>query len=318
MQKGKKNSIHFELLILGSSSAIPSDARFPSSQVLRIGEELFLIDCGEASQNRLWSHRVRWSKIGWILISHLHGDHVYGLPGLITSFCHLQRTQPLIITGPLGIRDFLENILRHSQVHLTFDIEYLELDQKVQVIYKDDWRKITAFPLDHRIPTMGYLFEAEKKIRRLDLEKIQKTDIPLDHYQKVVKGETVQDSAGRIYNPDELSFIEIFKRSYAYCSDTRYKESLVSVLKNVDVLYHETTYLHELLDKAIQTGHTTAKQAAEFAKLIQAGQLITGHYSSRYKILTPILEECQSIFPNTVLGYEGLKLEILPRGNEIG
>ncbi|MBK9272700.1 MAG: ribonuclease Z [Saprospiraceae bacterium] len=310
MQKEKKNSIPFDLLILGSSSAIPSDSRFPSAQVIRMGEDLFLIDCGEASQNRLWAHRVKWNKIGWILISHMHGDHVYGLPGLITSFCHLQRENPLKIAGPRGIKDYLHNIFYHSQVKPCFEIEFIELDQKPSIVMDEEWRSIQAFPLDHRIPTMGYQLKIHKQIRRLNMDKLDQLSIALEDYQRIIIGESVCDSEGRVYHADELTFTEEFRRSYAYCSDTRYMESLIPKLHGTDVLYHETTYLDDLADKAHQTGHTTARQAAEFAKKAEVGQLITGHYSSRYKDLQVILDECRTIFPNTILGKEGLRMEI--------
>lgn len=307
----KKNSHLFELLILGSSSAIPSDDRFPSAQLLNMREQLFLIDCGEATQNRLWSFKVRWSKISHICISHLHGDHVFGLPGLITSFSHLQRKEPLTICGPEGIQDFLEGTLRHSRAHLNFEIHYLELDHRSGTkFYDDGLLSITSFPLNHRVPTIGYVFKVEEHYRKLNIEKISQYAIPVSQYKKVVAGESISDMEGNVYTADEFSAPVHYLKSYAYCSDTRYDESIISFIKDVDVLYHETTYLEALAHKAQETGHSTAHQAAIMAKKSGVGRLITGHYSSRYHELNVFLQECQSVFPNTILGKEGLLVQI--------
>lgn len=311
----KKNNFRFDLLILGSSSAIPSDTRFPSAQILNINERLFLIDCGEATQNRLWSHRIRWNKIDFILISHLHGDHVYGLPGLITSFCHLQRETPLTVCGPHGIRDFLENILKHSKTQLSFQLDFIELDSDSRsTVFKDSHLHIRSFPLDHRIPTIGYRFDFEKTTRHLNMEILNQLEIPIQQYKTIQEGKAVSDQKGRSFAADELSWTEIFKRSYAYCSDTRYLKSLLTDIGGVDVLYHETTYLKDLQQKAQDTGHSTSIQAAQMAHDAKAGYLITGHYSSRYENLEAFQQECSDIFPNTILGKEGLKVEICRPG----
>lgn len=307
----RRSNTAFELLILGSSSAIPSDSRHPSAQLLNIRDRFFLIDCGEGTQNRLWAHRVRWTRISHILISHLHGDHVFGLPGLLTSLSHLQRTQPLVIVGPQGIKNFVENIFAHSRTHLSYELTFMELDSESEGILMDDGLvRVRWFPLDHRIPTVGYRFDVEETYRKLKIDLVSARPIPVNKYRDIQAGREVSDLDGNKYEADELSEIVHYHKSYAYCSDTRYFESVLKSVKGVSVLYHETTYLHALAGKAHETGHSTALQAAEIAKKAGAGKLITGHYSSRYEDLLPILDECRSVFAETVLGREGLKVEI--------
>ena len=307
----RRSNTAFELLILGSSSAIPSDSRHPSAQILNIRDRLFLIDCGEGTQNRLWAHRVRWNRMSHILISHLHGDHVFGLPGLLTSLSHLQRTQPLTIAGPLGIKNFVDNIFSHSRTHLSYNLTFMELDSEVEgMVWDDGLIRVRWFPLNHRIPTVGYRFDVEETYRKLKIEKVSSFPIPVNRYRDIQVGKPVSDSGGNIYQADELSDLIHYHKSYAYCSDTRYFESVLENIKGVSVLYHETTYLEELSLKANETGHSTALQAAMIAKKAGVGKLITGHYSSRYDDLMPILKECHSVFPETILGTEGLRLEI--------
>lgn len=307
----KKNSRTFELLILGSSSAMPSADRFPSAQILNIQEALFLIDCGEATQNRLFEHRTHWNRITYILISHMHGDHVFGLPGLITTFCHLGRQEPLILVGPEGLEEFLNASIQYSHSHLTFEIKYIKVNHlNSECIFDDGELVIQTIPLYHRVPTIGYLFKVNMITRKLNLDKMESLSIPVHEFKKITQGEDIEDNEGTVYHAEDLSTVESWHCSYAYCSDTKYNEAIIPLIDQVDVLYHETTYLNELADKAEATGHATAYQAATLALKARVGALVTGHYSSRYKSLYPLLEECKSIFENTILGREGLKIDI--------
>lgn len=303
------NTGTFEILILGSNSALPVKGRSPSAQIVNVHENLLLIDCGEGTQFRLAEFRVKRSRIEHIFISHLHGDHIFGLPGLITSYNHSARTEKLNVYGPIGLDEFIEQSLRLSATTLQFELEVhvVQTDNYKPVLLTDSFT-IFSLPLDHRIPTLGYLIKETSSHIHLDSEKIQLVDVK---YRKdLQQGKNVKTETGLMLNASDYIESTSPPRSYAYCSDTRYAEKLLPYIQGVSVLYHETTYLDELSDKAKETGHSTAKQAALMAKKAKAGCLLTGHYSSRYEDLQVILDECKLHFPNTVLGIEGLKIRV--------
>ncbi len=299
----------FEVLILGSNSALPVKGRSPSAQIVNIHEQLLLIDCGEGTQFRLAEYRVKRSRIDHILISHLHGDHVFGLPGLITSYNHSGRKNTLHIYGPESLDEYLDTNLRLSAAELQFelDIHILSANTYKKVLAHNGF-EVYCFPLDHRIPTVGYLIKEKHPHFHLDGSKIQSVDIK---YRKDLQsGNDVVLEDGTVLRAVDYLADHRPARSYAYCSDTRYCEKLLPYIQGVDLLYHETTYLDEMKEKAKETGHSTARQAAEIARKANAGCLVTGHYSSRYDDLQVILDECLAFFPNTVLGIDGLKIRV--------
>jgi len=303
--------VTFELTILGCSSAIPVKGRFLTSQILNIREGFFLIDCGEGTQYRMLDYKIPKSKIENIFISHLHGDHIYGLPGLISSYNLNNRVKPLSIFGPIGLVPFLENALEYSYNHLGFDLNIITVDHnKYSVVFEDDNVKISAFPLKHRIPTVGYKFEEKSRLKNIKPEKISEYNLDYNQIRSAKYGNDVVLKSGEILKNSEVTLPPKHLRSYAYCSDTVYSESYIQYIKNVDLLYHESTYMSNMQEKAKLRGHSTTIDAANIAKKANAGKLILGHYSSRYHDLDPLLQEARSIFKNTELGLDGQNYNI--------
>ncbi|WP_300675647.1 ribonuclease Z [Soonwooa sp.] len=291
------------LTILGFNSAIPTVNSSPTAQLLEMEERMFLIDCGEGTQVQLRKAKARFSKLNHIFISHLHGDHCFGLPGLIASFRLLGRTTPLHVYGPKGIKKMLETIFTITETHRGFEVVYHELDKKVsEKIYEDKRVEVFTIPLDHRIYCNGYLFKEKPKERHLNMAAISEfPEIEICDYQNLRNGKDFVCEDGTIIPNAELTTDPKASVSYAFCSDTRYKEDIIPLIKNVDVLYHESTFLHELKEMADYTGHTTAQEAATIAKKAEVGKLIMGHFSNRYDDLTVMTTEARQIFPNSYL-----------------
>ena len=264
-------------------------------------ERCFLIDCGEGTQVQLRKAKARFSKINHIFISHLHGDHCFGLPGLIASFRLLGRETPLHIYAPKGIKEMLETIFRITETHRGFEVVYHELEsKKSEKIYEDHRVEVFTIPLNHRIYCNGYLFREKPKERHLNMAEISKyPEIETCDYHNLKLGKDFVLSDGYILKNEVLTTPPSKPVSYAFCSDTRYWEEVVSVIENVDVLYHEATFLHDL--KADYTGHTTALEAARIARKANVGKLILGHFSNRYGDVTVFTDEAREIFPNTFL-----------------
>lgn len=266
-------------------------------------ERCFLIDCGEGTQVQLRKAKARFSKINHIFISHLHGDHCFGLPGLIASFRLLGRETPLHIYAPKGIKEMLETIFRITETHRGFEVVYHELDsKKSEKIYEDNRVEVFTIPLNHRIYCNGYLFREKPKERHLNMAEISKyPEIETCDYHNLKLGKDFVLSDGYILKNEVLTTPPSKPVSYAFCSDTRYWEEVVSVIENVDVLYHEATFLHDLKEMADYTGHTTALEAARIARKANVGKLILGHFSNRYGDVTVFTDEAREIFPNTFL-----------------
>ncbi|MEM8907198.1 MAG: ribonuclease Z [Bacteroidota bacterium] len=310
--------MRFELTILGCNAAIPAYDRHPSAQVLNVHEQLFLIDCGEGTQIQMNRYRIRRSRIQQIFISHLHGDHIFGLIGLLTSYSLSGRTEPLTIFSPAGLEEIIQVQLQHTGGVLAYPLNFELVDcATYTLIFANKTLEVYAFPLRHRIPTSGYLFREKPRLLNIIPEQIQKYQIPIADIPKIKAGEDYVNEAGRVIANAELTLAPAIPRSYAYCSDTIYDESLVSILREVDLLYHETTFCHDKVEQAIQTMHTTAKQAAQLAQKAGVGRLITGHYSSRYPDLTVILTEAQAVFERTVLGLEGKSYPVAARRRSV-
>ena len=301
----------FELKILGSASATPVQARHPTAQVLTVGAANYLIDCGEGTQWRMLEHRVRPHHLRAIFISHLHGDHYFGLFGLLGTM-HLQgRNQPLTIIGPPGLDEVLLVQARVSGMQLGFAMEFTAVDTEAHaVVYKDEHLTVASLPMRHRIPCAGYLFSENPRRANLLKDKLpaglspqqlarlaQGDDLPPDDQQPGLRH---ADVAGPAPTP----------RRYAFFSDTLYTPALAPLIHGADLLYHEATFLEDLRERAAQTHHSTAHQAALLAEAAGVKRLLLGHFSSRYKALEPLLHEARTVFPTAELATEGLLVSL--------
>ncbi len=303
--------MQFQLTILGSNSAIPANNRFPSAQLLSVQDRQYLIDCGEGTQLRLSQNHINKTKINQIFISHLHGDHVFGLIGLLTTMSLLGRTESLRIFSPAGLQEMIEVQLKATQTILSYPLDFEVIDTTVfQLIFKDEVLSVHSIPLEHRVPCTGFLFREQARPRNIQAAAIKKYNIPYPKIKGIKEGLDLELEDGTIIPNDQLTLPPIAPRAYAYCSDTIYLESIIPYIKEVDLLYHESTFLHERLEQARYTKHSTSKEAATIADKANVTKLLLGHYSSRYKDLNPLLEEARAIFPNTFLGLEGKTFEI--------
>lgn len=304
----------FEVTILGSSSATPIYQRHPTAQVLQVHERFFLIDCGEGTLIQLNRYQIKFHRINHIFISHLHGDHYLGLMGLLSTM-HLQgRKTELTIFGPEALWEIIEVQLRHSQTVLRYPIRFQAVDPSVStVLFEDDSLRVSTIVLSHRIPCTGFLFEEQPRPRKIIKEKLAEYAIPLESYTSLKAGEDLILEDGRVVPNAEVTTAPPAPRRYAYCSDTIYDERLIDIVKGVELLYHEATFLHDLADRAAETYHSTARQAATIAKKSGVKRLIIGHFSARYKSLYPLLEEAKEVFDNTTLAMEGdrFKIEVI-------
>ena len=271
---------------------------------------MFLIDCGEGTQVQLRKYKIKFSQIEHIFISHLHGDHFFGLIGLISTFMLLGREKDLHIYGPKGIKEAILLLLKLGNAYTSYNLFFHELTSKEsEIIYEDEKVKVTTIPLKHRVYTNGYLFEEKNKERKLNIDAILNYDIEKVYYNKIKYGGDITLDDGRIIPNAELSFDPEATKSYAFCSDTTYNEEIIPIIKNVTVLYHESTFLESESHLAEKTMHTTAKQAANIAKLAEVKTLLLGHYSTRYGNIDLFRTEANEIFENVLLADDGLEFE---------
>ncbi|GIU70024.1 MAG: ribonuclease Z [Candidatus Woesearchaeota archaeon] len=266
----------------------------------------FLIDCGEGTQMQLRKFKIKFQRINHIFISHLHGDHYFGLMGLLSSMHLLGRQNELHLYAPAPLKEIIDIQLKYSDTILNYPLVFhpLNFDSK-KILFEDDLVKVSSFPLFHRIPTCGFLFEEKPKNKSIIKEKIKEYQISLAAIQSIREGNDFVTNNGQIIPNSELTYPQAHLRKYAYCSDTRYNEKLLEYVSNVDLLYHEATFLHELQNRAEITFHSTAKEAGIFASKANAKQLIIGHFSARYPDLNLLLAEAINYFPNTLLAQEG-------------
>jgi len=298
------------LTILGCYAATPRTFTNPTSQVLEIKNRLFLIDCGEGTQVQLRKNKIRFSRINHIFISHLHGDHLYGLVGLVSTFMLLNRTTDLHIYGPKGIKEIINLQLRLSNSWPNFGLFFNELDSKEsEIIFEDEKVIVKTIPLKHRIYTNGFLFQEKIGDRKLDLNAVQNYEIDKCYYQKIKNGKDITLEDGRVIENHKLTFDPIPAKSYAFCSDTAYDESIIPYIKEVDVLYHESTFLDSEEVLAGKTMHSTAKEAATIALKANVKQLMMGHYSTRYDSIELFKVQAETIFPNILLADDGKSYE---------
>jgi len=301
----------FELTILGTSSATPTRHRFPSSQYLRMDGEYFLIDCGEGTQMRLVQYNLRMQKIKTILISHLHGDHFFGLPGLLTSMSLFGRTEPLTLVGPAPLDSLLQHTLEASDSRLTFPLNFVATqDKEPATVLEGEGFRVTSFPLSHRIACTGFLFEEIGPELRLNVDACHSLQVPVEAYAAVKMGEDYTRLDGTLIPNAALTLPGNKNRRYAYVSDTAQLPELAKFLHGVDLMYHEATFMHDRLERAIQTYHTTSIQAGEMAKWAEVKRLLLGHFSARYTDLQPLLEEARSQFPDAELAVEGMEVQL--------
>jgi len=299
-----------KLTILGCYAATPRTITNPTSQVLEIKNQMFLIDCGEGTQVQLRKHKIKFSRINHIFISHLHGDHFYGLVGLISTFMLLNRVNDLHVYGPKGIKELILMQLKASGSYTGYNLYFHELEStESEIIFEDEKVIVKTIPLKHRIYTNGYLFKEKNSNRKLNIEAVEKYNIETCYYQKIKAGGTITLEDGTIIPNHLLSFDPEPEKSYAFCSDTVYNETILPIIKNVDALYHESTFLESEAHLADKTMHTTAKQAAIIAKKANVKTLIMGHYSTRYGNIEFFKEEAQTIFNNVKLADDGKEFE---------
>ena len=301
----------FELTILGSSSAIPTSERYPTAQVLNASGRFFLIDCGEGTQIQIRRQKIGFSKIQHIFISHLHGDHFYGLIGMISTFNLLGLKKDIHIYSPSQLKDIIQPQLDFLKAGLQFKIIFHPLNlKKTQQIYSDEKMEVTSFPLKHSIGTCGFLFKEVQKEANIKKECIEKYNIPIPKIREIKQGAGFETSEGVFIPHEKLTSPPPPPRSYAFCSDTAFHPPIAEVIKDVDLLYHEATFTEELKEWAKNTLHSTAREAAEIAKMANARKLILGHFSARYKTVNPFLEEARAVFPNTVAAKDGSRYEV--------
>jgi ribonuclease Z len=296
----------FEVTILGSNSATPVYNRNPTAQLLNCNEKYYLIDCGEGTQQQMIKCGFKISKIDYIFISHLHGDHYFGLIGLLSSMHLNGRTRSVKLFCPEPLQEILELQFKHSETILRYAIEYIFTSaDNSMLIFENTDLTVHTIILSHRIPCTGFRFSQKKRMRKLIMQKVEEADLDVSYYPMLKRGLDIELPDGRLLRNADYTVDSDQPKSYGYCSDTIFTESYFESIQNCDTLYHESTFMHDMLDRANQTFHTTALQAAEVALRNGVKRLIIGHYSSRYKALQPMLDEARTIFPNTELAIEG-------------
>lgn len=299
-----------KLTVLGCNSATPHADKAPTAQLLSTTKHHFLIDCGEGTQVLLRKAKIKFAHIKHIFISHLHGDHFYGLPGLISTFRLLGREAPLHIYGPVGIREAVTLLLKLSDSWTNYPLHFHELSEKEPVcLFSDGEMEVHTIPLKHRVYTNGFLFRETPKERKINPEAVKKLRVDQSQMRNLKQGKDVVNTDGESISNTQLTHDPKPSKAYAFCSDTAYHPEITRQIQGVDVLYHEATFLDDNLELAKKTDHSTAKQAAQIAKDANVICLILGHYSSRYKDLTLFQTEAAEIFPNVELAYDGYTLE---------
>lgn len=302
----------FELITLGTGAALPARGRFPTAQLLNVHDGLYLIDCGEGTQERLRIAGVVFNRIGHVFISHLHGDHYLGLMGLVSSMHLMGRQSTLHVHGPRELKQIMDLQLRVSGTYLRYPLEFHELrPESGTVAWEDERVTVRTLALRHRLPCCGFIFEERRALRTLRPEALSM--VPRFKRTAIKRGEDLVLGDGTVLPNAELTLDSSPARRYAYCSDTAYEPALVPYLKGVDLLYHEATFTEQLSKRASETLHSTAAQAARIALDADVGQLLLGHFSSRYKSASELLREALPIFPRTALSEEGQVFPVIER-----
>jgi ribonuclease Z len=303
--------VNFEVTILGSGAAVPTLRRNPTSQYVVCNDRHILIDCGEGTQMQIRNYGIRFQRLTHILISHLHGDHFFGLVGLLSTMHLMGRDKGITVYGPKELESIIKSQLEIGGAKLDFDLQFVATDPKnSQLIFEDKLIEIHSFPLKHRIPTTGFLIREKAKEFNLNSEAIKGSGLKIEHFHLLKKGEDVLDEDGQIFRFKDYTFPPKPSYSYAFCSDTKYDVSIVPYVKDVSVLYHEATFIEKDSERAKATFHSTAAQAADIAKRANAGKLYLGHLSARYESTAAHLFEAAKFFDNTEVVEDGMKFTI--------
>jgi ribonuclease Z len=297
--------------ILGNNSALPAYDRHPTSQVVTLDDNLFLVDCGEGTQQQLAKYRIRWSRINYIFISHLHGDHYFGLPGFLHSMGLLHREHDLHLFAPAPLKQILDLQLEAASNLLPYKLHFYPLEQE-GVIVQNDKFKVTCFATKHRIPCWGFRFDQVRAPRRVNPEQAIEHGVPAAFYDKLKWGDDYTTKDGKLIKNEWVTNPGVRPLSYAYSADTIFDETLIEKVQGVDLLYHETTYLKDLEQRATLRFHSTTTQAACIAKGAKVGRLLIGHFSSKYDKLDIFEQEACEVFPDTSLALEGVTFRAIP------
>ena len=301
----------FELHILGCGSALPTTRHFPTSQIVNVRDKLFMIDCGEGAQLQFRKSHLKISRMNHIFISHLHGDHCFGLLGLISTLNLLGRTAELHIHSPKGLETLLTPMLDFFNRQMTYKVLFHEFDTKEPMkIYEDRSLTVTTIPLRHRMPCCGFLFAEKRRPNHIIREMVDFYQVPVYELNRIKNGADYVTPEGKTVSNNLLTRPSAPSRSYAYCSDTIYLPSIVEQIKGVDLLFHEATFANEDAPRAKETFHTTAAQAAEIARRAEVKKLLIGHFSARYEDENILLQEASAIFPDTQLAKETLCVSV--------
>lgn len=303
--------MEFSVRILGSNSAFPTSTRFPTAHVLNVREQFYLIDCGEGTQIQLRKNHIKFGRINQIFISHLHGDHFFGLFGLLSTFNLYGRTKELRIFSPPGLKSIVSTVFNSLNDQFPYPINFIEIDKNFTgSIYQDKGIEVFTFPLKHRIQTQGYLFREPKQLLNIRKDCIEKYSLGLEEIHAIKKGGDLKLDNKQVIPNNELTYPEKHRRSYAFCSDTAYFPKITEQIKSVDLLYHESTFLNKDEKLAATSFHSTTRQAALIAKQAMAKKLLIGHYSTRYTDQSTFLEESREIFENTEMAEDNLKISL--------
>lgn len=303
--------MNFTVTILGSGAAIPTTERNPTAQLVEIRHRLLMLDCGEGTQMQLRKTTYKFQKLSHIFISHLHGDHYYGLIGLLNTMHLLGRTQSMHLYGIQPLIHIINLQLELSGTTLAYPLEFHMFDTEVSSVILDDGAiTVATIPLNHRVPTCGFLISEIPEKRRIRKDFIKEVKVPFEFFEKIRNGEDFIDGTGKLYPNLQITTDPPHARSYAYCTDTAYHEPVIPIIKDCDLLYHEATFMEDKADDAHLKFHSTAKEAATIALKANVRQLVIGHYSARYKELESLLAEAKQVFPNTILGQDGMAIQV--------
>lgn len=299
----------FAVTILGNNSALPAFDRHPTAQVITIDEHLFLVDCGEGTQSQMTKYKIRRSKISHIFISHLHGDHYFGLIGLLTSMGLLGRLQEIHLFAPSQLKEMIDMQLRVADTQLPFNLLFHPLTEE-GIIIKENKFEVSCFIVQHRIECWGFKFSEVKPLRRINPDKAKEYEVPSSFFERLKRGEDYTTKENKIIKNEWVTEAGVQSKSYAYSADTIYDERIIDKVKEVSLLYHEATYLKNMEERASKRFHCTAAQAASIARKANVGKLLIGHFSSKYEKLDDFEREAKEVFENTELALEGVTYRV--------
>ena len=301
----------FDINILGCGSALPTTRHLATSQVVDLRDKLYMIDCGEGSQLQMRRMHIKFSRLNHVFISHMHGDHCFGLPGLISTLGLLGRIGELVIHAPKEIEDYMRPVLNTFCKGMPYEVRFNHIDtHSHSLIMEDRSLSVYSIPLKHRVPTCGFLFAEKPKEAHIIREMIDFYQIPIHSIKDIKQGKDYVTPEGEVVPNARLTRPATPPKRYAYCSDTAYNPAMIPIIEGVDLLYHEATFAECDKARAKETFHSTARQAAEIAQKANVKQLVIGHYSARYDVLTELYNEAKELFPATILGNEGMVLSV--------